>query len=104
MTSSQSRPLTREEVAAFAAEVDELRIRIVAELGENDARYVRRIRDAVRWSELGGRALLLDGLLPPAWALGTLLLGLSKLVEDMEHGHNLMHDQYHWMQDRELHS
>src|SRR5439155_1169920 len=63
MTSSQARPLTREEVAAFGAELDELRSRIVADLGENDARYVRRIRDAVRWSELGGRALLFAGIL-----------------------------------------
>jgi len=104
MTSSQSRPLTREEVAAFAAEVDELRNRIVADLGENDARYVRRIRDAVRWSELGGRALLFAGILPPAWALGTLLLGLSKILENMELGHNVMHGQYDWMQDPEFHS
>src|SRR5438094_9660818 len=102
MTSSQSRPLTREEVAAFAAEVDELRNRIVADLGENDARYVRRIRDAVRWSELVGRALLFAGILPPAWALGTLLLGLSKILENMELGHNVMHGQYGWMQDPEL--
>ena len=104
MTSYQSRPLTREEVAAFAAEVDELRNRIVADLGENDARYVRRIRDAVRWSELGGRALLFAGILPPAWALGTLLLGLSKILENMELGHNVMHGQYDWMQDPEFHS
>src|SRR5437867_2107085 len=104
MTSSQARPLTREEVAAFGAELDELRSRIVADLGENDARYVRRIRDAVRWSELGGRALLFAGILPPAWALGTLLLGLSKILENMELGHNVMHGQYDWMQDPEFHS
>ncbi len=104
MTSSQGRPLTAEEVAAFGAEVDELRKRIVADLGEDDARYVRRIRDAVRWSELGGRALLFAGILPPAWALGTLLLGLSKILENMELGHNVMHGQYDWMQDPEFHS
>src|SRR5437762_11717253 len=104
MTSSQGRPLTAEEVAAFGAEVDELRKRIVADLGENDARYVRRIRDAVRWSELGGRALLFAGILPPAWALGTLLLGLSKILENMELGHNVMHGQYDCMQDPEFHS
>src|SRR2546422_5928028 len=104
MTSSQSRPLTREEVAAFAAQLDELRNRIRAALGEDDARYVRRIRDAVRWSELGGRALLFAGILPPAWVLGTLLLGLSKILENMELGHNVMHGQYDWMQDPEFHS
>src|SRR5213592_5014845 len=104
MTSSLSRPLSREEVAAFGAELDELRNRILAVLGEDDARYVRRVRDAVRWSELGGRALLFAGILPPAWVLGTLLLGLSKILENMELGHNVMHGQYDWMQDPEFHS
>src|SRR5438128_18350 len=70
MTSSQGRPLTREEVAAFGAELDELRSRIVADLGENDARYVRRIRDAVRWSALGGRALSFRGTLQTPWGRG----------------------------------
>src|SRR5437667_11944146 len=104
MTSSLSRPLSREEVAAFGAELDELRNRILAVLGGADARYVRRVRDAVRWSELGGRALLFAGILPPAWVLGTLLLGLSKILENMELGHNVMHGQYDWMQDPEFHS
>jgi len=34
-----------------------------------------------------------------AWVLGTLLLGLSKILENMELGHNVMHGQYDWMQD-----
>ena len=104
MTSSLSRPLSSEEVAAFGAELDELRNRVLAAVGENDARYVRRVRDAVRWSELGGRALLFAGMLPPAWVLGTLLLSLSKILENMELGHNVMHGQYDWMQDPEFHS
>ena len=104
MTPSLSRPLSRQEVAAFGAELDELRNRVLAVLGEDDARYVRRVRDAVRWSELGGRALLFAGILPPAWVLGTLLLGLSKILENMELGHNVMHGQYDWMQDPEFHS
>jgi linoleoyl-CoA desaturase len=105
MTStSLSRPLTRREITAFGAEVEALRDRILADLGETDARYVRRIRDAVRWSELGGRALLFAGILPPAWVLGTVLLSLSKILENMELGHNVMHGQYDWMQDPEFHS
>src|SRR5256712_4595483 len=104
MTSSLSRPLSREEVAACGGELDELPHRILAVGGEVDAGYVRRVRDALRWSELGGRALLFPGVLPPAWVLGTLLLGLSKILENMELGHNVMHGQYDWMQDPEFHS
>src|SRR2546429_7395997 len=94
MTSSLSRPLSRQEAAAFGAELDELRNRVLAALGEDDARYVRRVRDAVRWSELGGRALLFAGILPPSCVLGTLLLGLSKILENMVLSHNVIHYQF----------
>jgi NADPH-dependent stearoyl-CoA 9-desaturase len=104
MTSPAGRSLRSDDLAAFGAELDALRQRVVASLGDEDARYVRRIRDAVRWSELGGRALLQAGVLPPAWVLGTLLLGVSKILENMELGHNVMHGQYDWMQDPEFHS
>lgn len=31
------------------------------------------------------------GWLPPTWLLGSLLLGLGKILENMELGHNVMH-------------
>lgn len=37
--------------------------------------------------------------LPPAWLLGTAMLGLSKILDNMEIGHNIMHGQYDWMRD-----
>jgi NADPH-dependent stearoyl-CoA 9-desaturase len=101
---SRSRPLTGEELVAFGEELDALRTRIVADLGETDARYIRSVRDAVRWTELGGRLLLLAGVVPPAWVLGTIVLGLSKILDNMELGHNVMHGQFDWMNDPELHS
>ncbi len=36
---------------------------------------------------------------PPAWLLGTGLLGFAKIMENMELGHNVMHGQYDWMND-----
>lgn len=101
---SRSRPLTEQELAAFGEELDALRARIIADLGEADARYIRAVRDAVRWSELAGRLLLFAGIVPPAWAFGTLVLGLSKILDNMELGHNVMHGQFDWMNDPELHS
>src|SRR5258705_7740704 len=101
---SRSRQLSSEELDAFGAEIDALRSRIVADLGEADARYIRAVRDAVRWTELTGRLLLLAGILPPAWVLGTMILGLSKILENMELGHNVMHGQFDWMRDPELDS
>ena len=104
MSKPYSRRLSREEVAAFGAELDALRARIVAELGEPDARYIRRIRDTVRYSEFAGRVLLLAGLFPPAWIAGSITLGVSKILENMELGPNVIHGQYDWMNDPEFNS
>ncbi|NWL80639.1 acyl-CoA desaturase [Pseudomonas taiwanensis] len=96
------RELTLAELDAFGAELDALRQRTLDDLGERDARYIRRIRTAVRVCCWSGRALLLLGWLPPTWLLGVALLGLGKILENMELGHNVMHGQYDWMNDPEL--
>lgn len=95
----RNRVLSTEELEQFGAELDALRARTQADLGEEDARYIRRILKAVRYTEAAGRLLLFAGAFPPAWILGTLLLGISKILENMELGHNVMHGQYDWMQD-----
>ncbi|MCR3799619.1 hypothetical protein NAG22_24565, partial [Pseudomonas aeruginosa] len=64
--------------------------------------YIRRVRAAVRVCCWSGRALLMFGWLPPTWLLGSLLLGLGKILENMELGHNVMHGQYDWMNDPEF--
>jgi len=96
------RELSMAEMNAFGNELDALRQRTLADLGEVDARYIRRIRTAVRLCCAAGRVLLMFGWFPPTWLLGTLLLGLGKILENMELGHNVMHGQYDWMNDPEL--
>ncbi|MCK0537505.1 fatty acid desaturase family protein [Alcanivorax quisquiliarum] len=91
--------LSAAEIEQFGAEIDALRERTLADIGEADARYIRRIHATVRYTELAGRGLLFFGIFPPAWVLGTLLLALSKILENMELGHNVMHGQYDWMND-----
>jgi NADPH-dependent stearoyl-CoA 9-desaturase len=39
-----------------------------------------------------------------AWWAGTATLGLAKIIENMEIGHNVMHGQWDWMNDPEIHS
>lgn len=68
------KPLSGAELEAFGAELDALRQRTLADLGEADARYIRRVRTAVRACCWSGRALLMAGWFPPTWLLGTLLL------------------------------
>ena len=91
--------LSREQVEQFGAELDALRERTLADIGEQDARYIKRIYAAVRYTGALGRGLLFFGIFPPAWLLGTLLLAVSKILENMELGHNVMHGQYDWMND-----
>src|SRR5579884_3293042 len=99
-----NRTLTAEQLDALGRELDELRNRVLADLGERDAEYIRRI---IRWQrglEIGGRSLLFGSILPPAWVAGVAALSLSKILDNMEIGHNVMHGQYDWMKDPALDS
>src|SRR5690349_18636807 len=96
--------LTPEQAEAFGRELDALKARVVADLGERDAAYIRRIIKAQRVLEVGGRTLLFGGVLPPAWLAGTAMLAVSKILDNMEIGHNVMHGQYDWMGDPALSS
>ena len=103
----RNRTLTPAELDGFAAELDAVRARTAASLGQADADYIRGIVKAVRYTEIAGRALLFAGafvpaILLPAWIIGTLLLALSKILENMELGHNVIHGQYDWMGDPHL--
>ncbi|MBP8264855.1 MAG: acyl-CoA desaturase, partial [Pseudomonas sp.] len=102
MSNREDRELNEVELQAFAAELDALRQRTLASLGSEDARYIRRVRAAVRACCWSGRLLLMFGWFPPTWLLGSLLLALGKILENMELGHNVMHGQYDWMNDPEL--
>lgn len=101
---NKSRVLTPQELEEFGRRLDDLRERTLAKLGEEDARYIRKIQAWVRGTEVAGRGLLFGGWLPPLWLAGTALLASSKILENMELGHNVMHGQYDWMNDPELNS
>ena len=96
--------LSDEQVQAFGAEIDAVRQRIMDSLGDNDARYIRRLIKVQRSLEVAGRGLLFAGILPPAWLAGTALLSVAKILENMEIGHNVMHGQWDWMRDPQIHS
>jgi NADPH-dependent stearoyl-CoA 9-desaturase len=104
MTPTSHPDLTPEQIEALGRELDELRNRVFAELGERDAEYIRRIIKTQRGLEIAGRVLLEVGFLPPAWIGGVTALSLSKILDNMEIGHNVMHGQYDWMKDPALDS
>lgn len=92
-------PRTPAEMAAFQRDLDAIGDDTRRTLGERDARYIRGILTLVRVTELLGRALLAFGPFPPTWLLGTALLGISKVIDNMELGHNVMHGQFNFMND-----
>ena len=110
-----NRALTADELECFGHELDAVRARTAATIGQRDADYIRSVVAGVRWTGFSGRALLWCGAvgggvsgdlfhLVPMMAMiaGTLLLAFSKILENMELGHNVMHGQYDWMRDPHL--
>jgi fatty acid desaturase len=94
--------LTPDQLESFGEELDAIRQRLVADLGERDAAYIRKVIRAQRGLEVTGRALMFAGFFPPAWLGGVTALSLSKILDNMEIGHNVMHGQYDWMKDPDL--
>jgi NADPH-dependent stearoyl-CoA 9-desaturase len=94
--------LTPAQIESFGSELDAIRQRVVADLGERDASYIRKVIRAQRGLEAAGRGLMFVGFLPPAWLGGVAALSLSKILDNMEIGHNVMHGQYDWMRDPDL--
>lgn len=103
MTGLQDR-LTPEQVEEFGRELDEIRRRIVADLGREDVEYINKIIKTQRGLEVAGRGLMYLGFLPPAWLAAVGCLSVSKILDNMEIGHNVMHGQYDWTRIPELNS
>jgi linoleoyl-CoA desaturase len=96
--------LTPEDVEALARELDAIRTDIEESRGERDARYIRRSIQLQRALAAGGRAVLFASRNKVAWGVGTAMLGTAKIIENMELGHNIIHGQWDWMNDPEIHS
>ncbi|MCD2263502.1 acyl-CoA desaturase [Dietzia aurantiaca] len=97
--------LSEDDIEALGAELEQIRQDIIGSLGERDATYIRNTIRFQRGLEVGARALLMVGSRnKTAWAIGAGALGVAKIVENMELGHNIMHGQWDWMNDPEIHS
>lgn len=96
--------LTDNEVDEIGRKFDAIRASVESDLGEDDAAYIRRLIRIHRYLEVSGRATLMASIFPPAWIAGTGMLATAKILENMELGHNIMHGQWDWMRDPEIHS
>ena len=96
-------PKTIEELQAFEKELDAIGAEQRQTLGDRDARYIQGILRTVRICEILGRGLLMFGWFPPTWLLGAFILGIAKIIDNMELGHNVMHGQFNFMNDPRFH-
>jgi len=101
-TASPPLPLGPEQIESFGEELEAIRQRVLADRGQKDVDYIRGVIRAQRGLEVAGRGLLWAGVFPPAWLAGTAALSLSKILDNMEIGHNVMHGQYEWTNDPKL--
>jgi linoleoyl-CoA desaturase len=96
--------LSEKDVEAIGRAFDAIRADVEGSRGAADADYIHRMIRLQRTLAIGGRATLIASTFPPAWITGTVLLSISKILENMEIGHNVMHGQWDWMNDPEIHS
>src|ERR1700752_1453273 len=96
--------LTEADIENLAVELDAIRLDIEDSRGERASRYIRRTIAAQRALEVAGRLMLAAGSRRSAWWAGTVTRGVAKMIEHLEMGHNVMHGQWDWMNDPEIHS
>jgi fatty acid desaturase len=111
--------LSAGDIEEFGREMDAIRNEVMDGRGARDRAYILAV---IRWQRslaLGGRIVMFVSLLAlPAgglpyagWpqfvavlGLGAVMLGLAKIIENMEIGHNVMHAQWDWMRDPDIQS
>ncbi len=123
MTDTLPIDLDPEVIEQLGQELDAIYDETIASLGEADERYIRRLIRAQRTLAVGSRVAMLAGAaVRPRGILGRKVgeranragaallglgaagLGLAKILENMEIGHNVMHGQWDWMNDPEINS
>jgi linoleoyl-CoA desaturase len=119
--------LSAAEIEEFGQELDAIQREVMRSRGARDRAYILRMIRTQRSLALLGRLVMLAGVLQillargtarvdipglgagwifalGALALGSALLALAKIIENMEIGHNVMHAQWDWMRDPDIQS
>jgi len=107
MTTAAESPLARlseQDLEKLAMELDAIHDEVFADLGDRDRHYIKTVISVERQILVLGRVLLLASRSKTAWLVGTGCLGMAKILENMEIGHNVMHGQWDWMNDPDIHS
>jgi len=57
--------LTEQQLSELAAELDQVKAGVMSQLGDKDARYIRRMLLTQRLSAISGRILMVLGFITP---------------------------------------
>lgn len=111
--------LSAGDIEEFGREMDSIRNEVMDSLGERDRNYIIGLIKVQRSLALFGRIVMYfslfivpgNGLGFESWLafwllllVGAGLLGVAKIIENMEIGHNVMHAQWDWMRDPNIQS
>ena len=96
--------LTQADVEALGHEFDAIRADIEESRGDSDAAYIRRLITVQRRLNVAARVAMFGSHRRELWWAGAALLSVAKILENMEIGHNVMHGEWDWMNDPEIHS
>ena len=87
-----------------AAEFDAIHDEVYSDLGARDRKYIQSMIEMHRRLAVLSRVLLLASTNRGAWLAGTVANSAAKILENMEIGHNVLHGQWDWMNDPQIHS
>ena len=96
--------LSDETIEMLGKEFDAIHDEVYGRSRERDRQYIKTVIATQRNLAVAGRVLLLGSRSKVSWVAGTACLGMAKILENMEIGHNVMHGQWDWMNDPDIHS
>ena len=111
--------LTDEQIEAFGNELEAIRNEVFDSRGDRDRAYILKVIKTQRTMAVSARFIIyLSLFFIPAWGhalaawpvmltilgLGVFMLGIAKILENMEIAHNVLHAQWDWMKDPEIQS
>jgi linoleoyl-CoA desaturase len=91
----------QERFRRFGEELDAVKQRAVARMGEQDVTYVRRMNRFSRAMEVVGRGLIFFSPEPVSFLLGVTALWIHKQLQATEIGHTALHGAYDKLQGAE---
>ena len=96
--------LSDQQLEELADEFDKIHDEVYADLGARDRKYIQSMIVMHRRLAVMSRVLLLASPNRAAWIAGTATNSAAKILENMEIGHNVLHGQWDWMNDPQIHS